>query len=998
LLTPKAASSSKIDLAATPVQGQPKPAKKQSGPVFDRFDAWVEAYAAAESLQQCNLLEIKGVELAMERRDNLEDLIQTNPEEALRQRVSYATRMLLPQSIQTYLEEPVQGRGNLMVLAALPSKSGDTSFRSVFRQAELGESVYDAYVYGRRLGEVSRTHVFIHGIAIGKLMAVAESPVRQVEPAEIGDNSGNIPPNVCAFCGMPAAYEGEASVLESGNGYELLCSEDHAQQYTAQALATEIALTSAGSGLSTLSTPSWTTGMKNAIMIRVDFTDLPGVPFSDQTGTNTITGVNSFYQANSYGLAGFRPIGEGSALTETFRMPQTAAYYGTNNYYDKLRRDARTSATAAGYALSQYNFDLICFGNTPGWTWAGLGYVGVAGVWLHGSFDTGVAAHELGHNLGLNHANFWDAGQDSAIGPGTNIEYGDKFDTMGSASAGQKHFNARYKNLLGWLPSSDVISFTTNGVYTLHPHDLTNAAGPRALRVSRNASTNYWIEFRQIYTGNKWLMNGVGLRWAQSGYQATLLLDTTPGSFDGKDDSAIVPGRTFSDPVAGIHITTLGLGGTTPESVQVAVNKGAFPENHAPILKIAASATSAAAGTIVLFSAQAADADGDALAYAWDFGDRNFGTNDAAAAHSWQSSGRYLVRCIVSDMKGGTASESIVIRVGSPSTWVVSGRVLDNGQPVPDARIYVSSSQSVLSDSDGTFKLPGLSAGSYALNARKEGLSFVHPGFANPISLKADMSNMVFLAVSAGTEHVETLLAAGSMWRYLDDGSDQGAHWTSADFDDRSWKEGAARLGYGDADVNTTVSYGTNSSKKYITTYFRSSLAIEGLKKYSSFTASIVRDDGAVVWLNGKEVFRSNMPATPVDYTTKASATVSGTDELAFFDYDIPPSAFVEGTNVFAVEIHQINATSSDLGFDFKLTATALVLESPPSLSWSRRGGMLQIEWPASSGYWLLYSSPDFSSTALLPSDPGRIFTSNGMNSVLISPTNGQEFFFLRAY
>jgi hypothetical protein len=968
--------------------------KKNAGPVFDRFDAWVQAYAASDAVDQRNLMMAKGIDLAKERRDKLEDLIRSAPEEALDHRISYAARQSLPQSIQACLEDPVQGIGNLMVLAALPSKTGDESIRPVFRQVELGDAVYDAYVYGRRLGDVSRTDIFLHGIAIGKVMAVAESPVRSVELAEVMDNPSYRAADTCTDCGMPAALD--ASVLDAGAGYELFCTEEHAQKRLAQALDAEATSTSTAGNITTLSISSWTTGMKNAILIRVDFSDLPGAPLSDQTATNTLQGVNSFYQANSYGLAGFRLLGAGSAITETFRMPKTAAYYGTNDYFAELRRDARAAATAAGYKLSQYPFDLICFGDAPGWGWAGLGYVGAAGLWLHDSFGAGVAAHELGHNFGLNHANFWDAGQDSAIGRGTSIEYGDKFDTMGSASAGQKHFNARFKNLLGWLPSSDVISFSTNGVYTLAPHDVTNAVGPRALRISRNASTNYWVEFRQIYTGNKWLMNGVGLRWAQSGNQATLLLDTTPGSFDGKDDSAVVLGRTFSDPVAGIHITPLGFGGTVPETIQVAVNRGAFPGNRPPAIAIEAGAANVAAGAQVRFTAQAVDADGDALAYAWDFGDRTFGTNDVSVSHGWQSAGQYLVRCVVSDMKGGTASESVVVRVGSPGTWVLSGRLLDNGQPVPDARVSVSTSQSVLSDSDGTFKLPGLPTGSYTLNARKEGISFVHPGFNNPLSVKADTANLFFLAVSTGSEHVETLVAEGSMWRYLDDGSNQGTNWTRRDFDDRSWKEGAARLGYGDADVNTTVSYGTNASKKNITTYFRRPFAVEGLKNYSGFAAGIVRDDGAVVWINGREVFRSNMPSTAIHSATKASSTVSGANEFAFFDYDIPVAALVEGTNVVAVEIHQINATSPDIGFDFKLTATALVMASPPALSWTRQEGMLQIQWPESSGYWLLYSSPDFAAPP--QSNPSPVNTSNGIRSVLIAPTNSQEFYYLRAY
>ena len=62
------------------------------------------------------------------------------------------------------------------------------------------------------------------------------------------------------------------------------------------------------------------------------------------------------------------------------------------------------------------------------------------------------------------------AGQ-SVIGSGTAVEYGDKFDTMGSANAGSKHFNARYKNFLNWLTSADVTNVAQSGTYRLFAHD-----------------------------------------------------------------------------------------------------------------------------------------------------------------------------------------------------------------------------------------------------------------------------------------------------------------------------------------------------------------------------------------------------------------------------------------------------------------------------------------------------------------------------------------------
>lgn len=66
-----------------------------------------------------------------------------------------------------------------------------------------------------------------------------------------------------------------------------------------------------------------------------------------------------------------------------------------------------------------------------------------------------------------------------------------------------------------------------------------------------------------------------------------------------------------------------------------------------------------------------------------------------------------------------------------------------------------------------------------------------------------------------------------SVWKYLDNGSDQGTAWRELDFNDSTWSSGNAQLGYGDGDETTVVSYGTSSSNKYITTYFRHSFSLE---------------------------------------------------------------------------------------------------------------------------------------------------------------------------
>jgi hypothetical protein len=159
------------------------------------------------------------------------------------------------------------------------------------------------------------------------------------------------------------------------------------------------------------------------------------------------------------------------------------------------------------------------------------------------------------------------------------------------------------------------------------------------------------------------------------------------------------------------------------------------------------------------------------------------------------------------------------------------------------------------------------------------------------------------------------------MWKYLDDGSNQGVAWQEIGYDDSRWAEGPAELGYGDGDEATVVSYGPDPSQKYTTTYFRHHFNVADPSIYTYLTLSLLRDDGAVVYLNDQEIQRSNMPDDMINWLTFAASTVSGSEEDQFFNY-IENNLLIAGDNVLAVEIHQRSLTSSDISFNMSLTAS----------------------------------------------------------------------------
>ena len=182
--------------------------------------------------------------------------------------------------------------------------------------------------------------------------------------------------------------------------------------------------------------------------------------------------------------------------------------------------------------------------------------------------------------------------------------------------------------------------------------------------------------------------------------------------------------------------------------------------------------------------------------------------------------------------------------------------------------------------------------------------------------------NFVRWEQMTGTQ--DTLLPAGSIWKYSDASTAPSADWNKPGFNDAAWASGPAQLGYGDGDESTVLSYGSNANNKTPSYYFRSSFEVSDTTVFSQLLALLKADDGAVVYINGVEVWRVNMPAAPISITfqTFANSSVSGSGENAWNEMTIPASVLIPGQNILAVEIHQVDGMSSDISFDFQLQGT----------------------------------------------------------------------------
>ena len=157
-----------------------------------------------------------------------------------------------------------------------------------------------------------------------------------------------------------------------------------------------------------------------------------------------------------------------------------------------------------------------------------------------------------------------------------------------------------------------------------------------------------------------------------------------------------------------------------------------------------------------------------------------------------------------------------------------------------------------------------------------------------------------------------SIVSAGADWKYFDQvDSDQGA-WYAPSFDDSLWAEGPAELGYGDGDEATNLN-GTPVRASY---YFRHTFTAGGA--YDNLILNVVRDDGCVVYLNGVELGRSNMPVGDIYWDTWSAAVT--TNEYDWWGISVDPAVTIQpGINVLAVSVHQANSTSSDVSFDLEL-------------------------------------------------------------------------------
>ena len=277
---------------------------------------------------------------------------------------------------------------------------------------------------------------------------------------------------------------------------------------------------------------------------------------------------------------------------------------------------------------------------------------------------------------------------------------------------------------------------------------------------------------------------------------------------------------------------------------------------------------------------------------------------------------------------------------------------------------------------------------------------------------------------SAGTVSAATYLSSGQSWKWslpsaapAADGA--GLAWTAPAYADATWNSGAAPLGYGETNgLATNISpVAPNYTAAYSEpgpAYFRTTFTAAGVAALASAQLEILADDGAVVYLNGVEAARINLPLapTPVTYGQEALGPIDpgnnyGPIETLFVRVPIDPKLLREGENTVAVEVHQAayeyppNAGNpyprndfSDLRFDLRvvgLTASApgAIITLPASGTRTLRARVLDgTTWsPLTEATYVMDAAPAGPSNLVVsefhyhPPDPTPDEVARGFNS-----------------
>ena len=592
----------------------------------------------------------EGLTLAVARRKALHTLIQTDPETALRQRIPALQRTRLPAAIAGELETLVDAFSQFEVIAVCGRDTG-----TVERFATVGGRRWAVHTYGARVRTVSQEKLPTHGIAIDDQLALAAEPYRLPDTEESP--------------GLDTARQVQAYI---GDAVRAFSSVDELTTWGTRQTAAEQQLPSVF-------------GERTLLFLKIDFADAPGAAFTDQVIATSMAEADRYHRVQSAERTSFKT----TILPTVLRSAKLKSFYNADSSSDSPLHDEATvlarqydaaNGNSGTYNPDRYQHVVVLFTSLSSFDFTGKASVSGKRVLLNGSVNASTIAHELGHNLGLSRGHAWKPTGSSPIQPAEHVEYGDPFDVMGSAyNTTSGHFSVPKKRALNYITDENVQTVSVSGQYRLYRHDATTGTNTVALKIDAGSAYDYWLEYRRDVAANlsayaKGVVNGVLIHWnkvpsfTQAGALGTYLLDMTPGSPGGMNDSALSVGQSFYDPSYKIRLTPLQTGSSAQgDWIDVAIALGDRPANRPPTLQSVGTEATAFARAAVNLTATSSDPDGDTVLYQWDMGDGiPVYTTGAKLSYQWSKGGAFPVSVRAFDIYGGETRQTFNITVRDP--------------------------------------------------------------------------------------------------------------------------------------------------------------------------------------------------------------------------------------------------------------------------------------------------------------------------------------------
>lgn len=295
--------------------------------------------------------------------------------------------------------------------------------------------------------------------------------------------------------------------------------------------------------------PLESVGDQKTLVLLINFLDSPPIPFTkEQAYDLAFNGqFQNFMKEQSYNKVSFSGDVLDWVTLQRFGATAFACQSITHNELEKILIDNMNPNYGRLLVLSNNNWAGGACSNVGKTThvFNGIAY-NLSIAWSHARFDD-VVSHELGHSLGVVHANGWDCGEEILYGDCQHIEYGNYFDIMG-AGAYALHFNAFFKELLGWVGLENSLLIDKTGRYTINPLELDNGINLAKIQMKDSAMIPFYVEHRKGI-GFDSQLNDASLSFNQSGLFINniikrknwspihRILDMSPTSLSWQEDS-----------------------------------------------------------------------------------------------------------------------------------------------------------------------------------------------------------------------------------------------------------------------------------------------------------------------------------------------------------------------------------------------------------------------------------------------------------------------------